>query len=242
MGGAVVAELVTLPLTVFRTHWIALHATSSTKSSYGTVLKAIYNGTIQKDQSVKGIRAFYASTKLSLCTQACSTGSKFTLYEWFKAKRKTTDDDWKNNALNGMLGGVIGATMVHPLEVAKTYQQKQQLFRNVFRMHGIKCIGFGYSQTLIRNASMYSLLLPLNDYFKSTLPENQKWLAPAATSFVTTTLMQPVEFLKTRFILRQPWRFKEAFCGYPLYVGRFVLHMQITMYFAEFLSSQFREI
>ncbi len=221
-----VAEGMTLPISVLRTRFVTQpdHPRLSIRSC------------ASKLYANSGIRGFYAGSAVSLFAQVCSTANKFTLYEMFKRYRNTRTRDLYNNILNGAAAGVIGATMAHPLDVIKTYRQRQIPFRTVFQQDGFRVFRLGYAQTVYRNLSLYGLLLPFYDAYSTRMPS--RWMASLAASVSTTLVLQPLDLVKTRLISKQSWVMRDLYQGFTLNLARSAPHMLITVLIRDAILSQ----
>lgn len=217
---ASVAELITLPICTIKTNY-----QNTESKSIKTTVQSMYNQ--------YGVRGFYKASIPSIAGQALSTSSKYTLYRYFE-----TQNGWiKNKVFNAVLAGIISSFMTHPLDTIKVHKQMNTpILRSVIANPFI--LYRGYSKTFSKILVSSSLFMPLYDTLNQY---NNPMLASFGSAVISTTIMHPIDFLKTRHIY-----------GLPLYVGinplyyykgiglnlaRIVPHFTIMMTFISYLTN-----
>jgi len=168
------AELITLPLSTIKTN-----LQNSNTNSIVEISRNI--------MTTRGIRGFFASGIPTLITPIVSKSTKYIIY-----KTLDTMEDYpiKNKFINGLTTGVITSIVTHPLDFIKVHLQmnKPIILRNVYR---------GYSKTLLKVSISTTLLFPLYEYISK---DNNQIASAIFSSFVVTTALQPLDYMKTRQI------------------------------------------
>ena len=167
------AELIMLPISVVKTNF-----QNSNKSMF-----QILNEIIRK----RGFLGLYASSVPTIITPILSKSSKYIIY-----KKLDTDENYpiKNKFINGLTTGFITSILTHPLDFIKVHLQmdKPFLLRNIYR---------GYYQTLCKVSISTTLLFPI---YENISKENNKIISAIFSSIIVTTVLQPLDYLKTRRI------------------------------------------
>ncbi|AYV75557.1 MAG: mitochondrial carrier protein-like protein [Terrestrivirus sp.] len=221
--GAGVAEIVTLPLCTIKTNF----QVSNTPSLRNEVM-SIY--------TKNGIKGFYGASVPAITGQIISTSSKFTFYQIIKHERKTCDGDLFNNSLNGMIGGIFGSLLSHPIDVVKnSYQRDKQIF-NEIKKTGYKTFYRGYTQTIAKNMMLYGTLFPLYDKYKTLLNGNVIQ-STVLTTITTCTLLQPIDYIRTRYMAGNfnsiGWNPRNYYRGFSINLSRSMIHFSLTMFITE---------
>jgi hypothetical protein len=222
--GASIAEIITLPICTIKTNYQVFN----NNSSMTDIIKQIY----QKE----GLKGFYGASKFAVSAQALSTGSKFTFYQLLKLKRKTKNDDLFNNVLNGMIAGIAGSLLAHPIDVMKnSYQRDKQIF-NEIKTQGYLTLYRGYSRSIYKNLTLYGLLFPLYDKFK-TLNNGNILMSTVMTTTTTCVILQPIDYFRTKYMAgdfeKTGFNLRKFYKGFTLNLTRSWIHFSITMMITE---------
>ncbi len=227
--GGFLSELLSVPLCTTKTVFVTNPQFTHISSAFLHIYKT------------RGFSGFYQATGPAITTQIVSSSSKFSIYTICKSYRKTKDNDILNNSLNGIIGGIIGSTISHPIDVWKIHKQRNEMLN--LKIRGIRILINGYSQTLIKAISLNSMLYPLNDFYQSCgLTKLQSQICTATT---TTTILYPIEFIRTNKMATTKanfgWDIRKYYKGigiqYPLNIVRFITQMQ-TFYFVKNVLDQ----
>jgi hypothetical protein len=234
--GSCIAEITTLPIFAIKTNY----QTSSNKS-VKTIIKNIY--------SQYGIFGFYNAVFSAIFARITSSFIKYFMYNEIKYYRQTNDDELFNNMMNGCLAGILCSFFVHPIDVITNHLQRFKKFD--MKLFHYKVLYAGFSQTLLRNFILYSVLFSLFDYCKY-LTNNNIVFACIMTTTVSTSILQPVDYLRTRLMAQQKnemgnifkviKNFKSCWKGYHLNYIANTMHFTIAMCFAGYFSSLLKKI
>jgi hypothetical protein len=208
----------------------------SIKTNYQTTNEKSIMYTINRMYTLKGIFGFYNAIYTAIFTRIISAFIKFFVYNEIKHYRNTANDDLLNNMINGFLCGTISSICAHPID---TITNNLQRFKKINLIEfSLKALYRGFSQTLIRNAMLYSLLFPLFDYNKQ-LTDNVV-LACVMTSFISSSILHPIEYIRTRYMAGMydiTWRnmkFKSLYKGWRINTFANVVHFTTAMTFAQY--------
>lgn len=220
-----VAELLTLPICTIKTNY---------QTSQMTTIR-----TIKHIYSNYGLKGFIMASNPAIISQMVSTTSKFTIYEQMKKIRKTNEKNIFDNAINGMIGGIIGCTITHPIDVWKIYNQRGESIKDLYSKsikenNLIKNFYSGYTGSLSKNIILYSMLFPLNDYFKNKF--NNIFISAPLTTICISTVLQPFDYYKTVVISGQKPQY--FFRGMHLMVARSIPHFSLTMFLIDFFRNK----
>jgi hypothetical protein len=226
--GNIAAEIISQPLYSIKTNY-----QTSNNKSITNAAKKIYN--------TKGIFGFYNAISTAIFARIVSAFIKFLIYGELKYYRNTRDDDILNNMLNGVLCGSISSIFVHPID---TVTNNLQRFKNIKTINfSIKMLYGGFSQTLLRNAMLYSILFPLFDYCNHMT--NNVILACIMTSLTSSTILQPVEYIRTRYMAgmyEKTWsnyNYKILFKGWRITTLANISHFTLAMSIAKFMNEKY---
>ncbi|AGF84956.1 carrier protein [Moumouvirus goulette] len=217
------AEIMTLPICTFKTNY------QNGSTTMNQCLQNIYkNG---------GIKAFYRASLPAITSQIFSTSSKYFLYRYFEV----CDFTYSNKILNGICAGVLTSLMTHPIDTIKIHLQMNTSFTKELKIHGPKIFYRGYSKsfgkTIVSSSLFFPLYDKLHDKFKNAI------VASMCSAIISTTLMQPLDYLKTRHIyglsLYQGLNPKYYYKGLTLNLARVVPHFMIVMTTIDFLNKNF---
>lgn len=217
------AELTTIPVCTVKTNYQNTNSTSVLSTA-----KHIY--------TTRGLKAFYMASPPAIFGQMLSTSSKYTLYRWFGTSETYPI---KNKFANGITAGFISSLATHPLDVAKVHlQMKQSVFKEI-QQSGLSILYRGYSKTFSKVILASSMFFPIYETIKEKV--NSPVLASATSGLVATTMMQPVDYLKTRHMmglsLYNGLNLKHYYKGYFINLLRIVPHFVITMCVIEYIIS-----
>jgi hypothetical protein len=230
-AGSCTAELFATPLSTIKTNY----QTSNDDRSIIKVAKDIY---------IKhGVFGFYNSVIPAVFARLVSSFVKFLIYSEIKYYRKTSDNDLLNNMLNGCTTGVLSSFAVHPIDVITNYLQRQETINNSLFKRNILYAGF--SQTLVRNLVLYSILFPVFDYSKY-YTDNNIILSCLITTAISSSILQPVEYLRTNLmagqlkggIINSLKNFKSCWKGWYINYFSNATHFTISMYIMHYLKNK----
>lgn len=212
------AEFLTLPICTTKTVYQNNHM-----KSIGQAFGSIYR--------TQGIIGFYKASIPSITGQVFTTASKYSLYNHLKTH-------WINNSLLcGALSGVLVSTISHTADVVKVHMQMNstELLQKILN-NPIKTLYSGYRWTFIKAGITGPLFFPLNDYFKHKT--NSVFFGSLITSVISTTLMQPLDYFKTRSMYGNQIDTKNLFKGLSLNLMRVVPHFVIVMTTIDYLKTK----
>lgn len=210
-----IAEIITLPICTIKTN----HQVWNNKSMKDTVMQ------IYKQSGMKG---FYQASIPAVISQVLSTTSKYTFYRYFTNLRNTKKDDLFNNSINGVIGGITGSLISHPVDVWKNYKQRNESYVEAIKKYRYKILYQGYSQSILKNVVLYSVLYPIYDYYYSKT--NNNIISSIGTTITAGIFTQPVDYLKTRYMAGiKDFHIKDLYKGYHLMIFRNIPHFLITM-------------
>lgn len=219
-----VAEAITLPICTLKTNY------------QNAVLPTSMTALAKQMYTVGGVKAFYRAGVPAIGGQILSTTIKWTLYKHLQNNVTLFGNGYKNanTVANGVMSGVVATLVTHPVDVIKIHWQMGQKFPGVTSMYR------GYSKSFTKVAIGSSLFFPLNDIckdyfrkFQSLSSMQQAVCASFSSAVISTTIMHPVDYMKTRHIYNQPvfagWNPLHYYRGYTLNLLRVVPHFTITM-------------
>ena len=221
----VVAEMVTLPICTVKTQYV-----NSTSTNITHVCQKMYKE--------HGIRAFYRASVPSVMSQAFSTSTKFGIYDCMR-KRGVAP------VLSGIISGIGSSLLTHPMDVFKIYWQMNSAVKSQINEHGLKVLYRGYSKSLVKVVTGSVLFFPLTDKFRSLSivkdPFINTFIASAGAAVVSTLVIHPVDYLKTRHVYGNAWTERwnpmAYYKGVSLNLLRVVPHFTIVMCIIHILGS-----
>lgn len=219
-----IAEIITLPICTIKTNY----QNTSSQSITNLVKKMYYQN---------GIKVFYAASPAAILSQVISTSTKYTLYQLLE------DQNFKysNKIFNGMASGIISSLITHPLDCIKIHLQMSTPFIPELRKNGFGLFYRGYSKTFSKVCVASSLFFPIYDYANNIF--HNSFYASVSSSIISTTIMHPIDYLKTRHIyglpLYQGWNPMIYYKGLVLNLARIVPHFVIVMTTIDFLKTKF---
>jgi hypothetical protein len=232
--GTSLAEIVTLPVCTLKTNF----QNGSSKSIVETAKSMYISG---------GIKMFYRASYPAVVSQVFSTSSKYVLYRYLDENSILVNKSDKScsqihnfscKVLNGMTAGIMSSLITHPVDTIKIHMQMNTPFVPQLKIHGLKLFYRGYSKTLSKICVSSSLFFPLYDFCNEKI--HNPIIASAISASIATTLMQPLDYLKTRHIygsvLYQGWNPLIYYKGLSLNLARTVPHFIIVMTTIDFLK------
>lgn len=205
---AVVAELATLPIYTAKTNFQNSKQTSIVKTAF----QMFKNG---------GVRCFYASCAPSVSVQIVSTSLKFTIYKHLECVIDS-------KVARGAICGSVVSVVTHPLDVLKINQQMgDKAFPDSKRL-----LYRGFSKSLAKSTVGCSTFFPIFETLKERYGCSSH-IAGLGSAFISTTILQPFDYMKTRHIYGlsfyngiNPFNY---FKGLSLNLMRVVPHFTIMM-------------
>lgn len=217
-----IAEIITLPLCTIKTN----HQVENNRYLRDTVLK-IY----QKHKFI----GFYQASFPAILSQVMSTTTKFSFYRYLSQVRGTEKSNILQNSINGILGGIAGSIICHPIDVYKNYKQRGVNYFEELRIKKHKILYQGYSQTIIKNIVLYSILYPTYDYYYSKT--NSSTISAIGTTITVGIVTQPFDYLKTRYIAGvYAFKFRDLYKGFGIMLMRNIPNFLITMSVINYLN------
>jgi hypothetical protein len=223
-AATLIAEVATLPICTTKTCY-----QTSNSSSITQVIRQIYKE--------NGIYGFYRASIPAITSQMISTSSKYVLYRQFDKKM--------NRVSAGIFSGIISSLVTHPMDYFRIAMQTSNKWTtnvsNDFNTIGPRVLYRGYSKSFSKVVVGSALFFPLTDFFRDTF--NSIILSSFMSSIISTTIMHPIDYLKTRHIKGLP--LYNGLNPLPYYKGlslnlmRIVPHFTITMSLIDYFSKLF---
>jgi len=224
MIGTTIAEIITLPICTIKTN----HQVENNK---------YYIDTIRKIYQKNKIIGFYQASIPAVLSQVLSTSTKFSFYRYLSQIRNTEKNDILQNSINGIIGGILGSIVCHPIDVYKNYKQRGANYFEDLKIKKHKILYQGYSQTILKNVVLYSILFPTYDYYYSK--SKNTIISSVGTSITVGIITQPFDYLKTRYIAGEYiFKIKDLYKGFNLMLMRNIPHFLITMSIINFLNDK----
>ncbi|CAH6419053.1 Mitochondrial carrier protein [uncultured virus] len=234
-----IAEVLTLPICTIKTNY-----QNTNSISILHVTKDIWNR--------YGIKGFYNASGWAISSQMLSTAIKYTLYQslnkmignYFVAGfEESSLNRTISNFVAGAVSGALASLVTHPFDVVKIHFQMHTSFLIEFKKHGPGILYQGYTKTLSKSVLGSILFFPLYDTFNGYF--HNPSIAALGSATISTTIMQPIDYMKTRHIYNQPYfhtkpllpmtnalyliDIKPYFKGLSINLARVVPHFVITM-------------
>lgn len=229
-----IAEIITIPICTVKTNY-----QNNKNHNIHSVVKEIY----QKN----GAKGFFAASTPAIISQVLSTSIKFTLYERIKSIRGTEKKDLLNNSINGMVSGILGSLVTHPVDTWKVFNQRDQSYShhiksltnssNKTKVKDLVVKGLypGFTGSIGKNIALYSTLFPINDFYKSMF--NSTYISAPLTTLTVSLFVQPFDYYKVvKMTGGQPTYF---FRGFWLMLARNIPHFTITMVLTDYFMHSF---
>lgn len=225
--GTLVAEFITLPICTIKT-------------VYQNNPNLTFFKTIDYIKNTSGYKGFIQASYPAILGQVVSTSTKYTFYNNIKEFRQTDTNDFINNAINGMCGGILGSLFSHPIDVWKNYLQRNEVFPNPLKKFQPKIYYQGYSASIYKNIVLYSCLFPIYDYYK--LKFDSIYISSILTTLTISTIIQPFDYYKTIKMAGYTKKLKlvDFTRGYGLMLFRSIPHFIITMIITEKVKKYYK--
>lgn len=223
--GTLVAEISTLPICTVKT----IYQNNPNLTTKSTILN-IYN--------MNGIRGFFSASIPAITSQVVSTSSKYTIYEMIKKHRKTEKSNLLDNSINGLISGLFGSVLTHPIECWKNFNQRNENYNKYLRTTFKEKSFFefiksglykGYSGSIGKNIALYGSLFPLNDFYKSKF--DSTLISAPLTTITVSFIVQPFDYYKV--VVMAGNKPNKPFRGLGLMMARSLPHFAITLYITE---------
>jgi hypothetical protein len=219
--GSCTAEIVITPLHTIMTNYLV----QTSNKSIQEISKKIY----QK----KSFFGFYEGVKYLLISRILGSSIRYGLYNQLKIYTDASNTDLLLNMANSCISGCIGGMIVHPFDVIANYKQ-----RSVVVDYRIQSLFSGFLSTIVRNIILYSFLFSFYDYINHHT--NSIMLACTTTSLITTTLLHPIDYIRTNImtgkIKYNQINFSNLYRGYSINLLKNISHFLITMIVTEKLK------
>lgn len=226
-AGTLAAEILTLPV-------------CTTKTIYQNNKRLSVRNSIKQIYESNGVKGFFAASTPAIISQMLSTSIKFSIYEVIKKKRQTDNSDIFNNSLNGMIAGLLGSFITHPLDAWKNFRQRNENYsvhlknQTSFNTFITKGLYPGFSGTIGKNVSLYATLFPLNDFYKSKF--DSIYISAPLTTLTISLFVQPFDYYK---VVKMAGTIPtNLFRGFWLMLARNIPHFTITMGITDFINKQ----
>lgn len=208
-----IAEVVTLPICTLKTNY---------QNNSLSIRETFHH--------VRQNRLFFKASIPSICSQVVSTSTKYTFYQILREIIQTEKSDLTMNSMIGMMSGVAGSLFNHPFDVWKNYQQRGE---RIPSLH-YKTLYQGYTGSIGKNVSLYSVLFPINDYYSSKF--KSQWISAPLTTLTVSLIVQPFDYYKVvKMAGNSP---KNPVRGLSLMLARNIPHFAITMYVIDIMSKK----
>lgn len=214
--GTGIAELVTLPICNWKTQY--------QNGNLGIL------ATAQQMHRNDGYRSFFRAQLPAIGAQIFSTSAKYTLYR--RLQRMSGNE---NKILNGIMSGLVVSTITHPIDFIRVNAQMGSDPLKEIRSTGFMVLYRGYTKTLSKVVVGSALFLPLYDSFLERT--GNPILSSLGSALVSTTIVHPLDYMKTRRLYGNDLRLRDCYRGLSLNLLRVVPHFMITMTIIQRLSS-----
>lgn len=218
-----IAEIATLPICTIKTNYQNTNSTSITQ-------------TVKDLHKKGGISAFYRASPASISSQVFSTSSKYFLYRYFERQ----NFKYSNKFFNGVASGILSSLITHPIDFIRIHMQMGKPIIPEIKTHGPGVFYRGYSKTFGKVFVGSAMFFPLYDYANSMF--SNAFIASAFSAVISTTAMQPLDYLKTRHIygknMYHGFTIKPYFKGLSLNLARVVPHFIIVMTTIDYLGKK----
>lgn len=215
----VIAELTTLPICIVKTNY-----QNSTQDVRGVVSKIYNQG---------GLRAFYRASVPSVCGQILSSSTKYAIY-------RKMEDISSNKVVNGITSGILSTLLTHPVDFVKIHYQMNLNVLTLLRENGVRVLYRGYSKSFSKVVIGSAMFYPLHDYLRDLT--SSPTLSAFGSAVISTTVMHPIDYLKTRHIYgRQLYQggLIKYYRGLWLNLARIVPHFTIMMTVIAYLEKKY---
>lgn len=178
------AELITYPICTIKTNF----QVTESRSIADTVKNMYANG---------GFKSFYNGLKTAVFTQMVSTTVKYNVYQNLNINYNK-QQRFHISVLFGLTGGIVSTFITHPMDFFKITFQMKGLASQEIQMYGYRVLYRGYSKTLYKAIAGSGFFFPIYDLIKRET--KHPLLSAFGSAIISTTLMHPIDYLKTRII------------------------------------------
>lgn len=208
------AEVITLPICTVKTNY------QNTSTNIIGCVREIY--------STRGIAGFYKASPFAVSSQVLSTTLKYVGYENMKLF-------FAFKPFAGLIAGTTTSLITHPIDVLKIHYQMNTPFIPVLREHGIVILYRGYSKSFMKVSISSMCFFPIYDTVKNMT--NNPSISSFISAVLSTTIMQPVDYMKVRHVYGMPFTVANSFRGLSLNLARVVPHFMIMMTTLEYIKN-----
>lgn len=227
---------------------ILTHPIYTVKNTMETSRKKLF-ASVELVLKSKGVGGFYSGVQFSTTRQIFSTGARFGFYRpveaWVSSMEAMNSRFYAAKFLSGAISGLVSNFVVHPFDVLCITAQRAGVpitaglvgptIRERLAKEGIAFVYSGFSVGFLRNFLVGALVFPLNDaavhLFKVRGLDTAvytKAVAPITASLIATSIIQPIDFVKTRWTQKQPlwfgWNPRTYYRGWSMNMLRVVPH------------------
>ena len=235
-GATVIAEAVTFPVCTLKTRY-----QTANKSIRETLLS------LAKEE---GFRAFYKGIFPAVIGQTYSTSSKYFFYRYLDNRLQATGHKNVDRVVNSVAGGILATTITHPLDVLKVRMQVAGIANRPIFERGLGFPGtfttflyLGYTKTISKSFVGGCLFFPLYDAFMDKT--KNPLTSSVSTAIVSTTILHPIDYLKTRQISKKSLYDgldpRIYYKGFSLNLLRTVPHFTLTMTLTELFAQKLKD-
>jgi len=222
-AAAGIAEVLTLPICTIKTNY-----QNTTNINISQTIRAIWQR--------GGIREFYKAATPAVGGQMVSSASKYFLYRRIESNH-FFGDNILNKMICGSMSGILSSIVTHPLDTIKIHRQMKKPFGLDLKKEGLGLFYRGYNKTFAKILFSAALFFPIYDlcYEQTTSP----MVSAFTSALISTTLMQPIDYFKTREIYGLPLYNKNVgmyFKGLELNLMQVIPHFMIMMCAIEYLQ------
>ncbi|XWV26490.1 mitochondrial carrier-like protein [Tupanvirus soda lake] len=215
------AEITTLPICTIKTNYQNTSGISVWK-------------TISNIHNTGGLTAFYKASPPAIASQVYSTTSKYFLYRYLEK----SEHAFSNKMINGVISGITSSIISHPIDSIKIHLQMNTPLISAINKNGIGILYRGYTKSFAKTCLGSSLFFPIYDYANNHF--KNPFYASFFSAIVSTSIIHPVDYLKTRHIygetLYQGLNPLIYYKGLSLNLIRVVPHFMIIMTTIDFLQ------
>jgi len=236
--GAIIAELVTIPVCTLRTQYQTMVKHNYVAYDY---IKDIYKCNV--------IKGFYNASWASSCSQVLSFTIKYTAYENIKKIKNKNNPNaptfFIDNLLISITSSWCASVFHHPFDVTRVHIQRNDNIKQLIKQKGIfRFFSAGYKVTLLNNTSK-AIIFPLHDHYKQLLNQNQiqytTQIAPVLTSTTSILILYPLDYIRNRIISNLDWRHGlslQYYRGFTFGLTRNVIHFSILINIADLITKK----
>lgn len=230
--GAFTAELLTLPICTIKTYY-----QNTTNKTIRQCVSEIYKS--------GGIKPFYNASVPAVTSQVFSSMSKYTIFNYLEKKQYK----YTNRLTNGLVSGIMTSLITHPIDFFKIHYQMNKHATPEIKKHGIGVLYRGYSKSFMKVCIGSSLFFPIHftvkDHINSYNIPYSTTLAAGITAVISTMIMHPFDYLKTKHIynttLYHGYNPLKYYKGLSINLLRIVPHYVIMMTVIDYMETKFNK-